>query len=59
MLLKRFTKHIILALDADFFGTSTALREQFEDAEAMDFRIDVIQFEEEKDPDESLKNQSH
>lgn len=54
MLLKRFTKHIILALDADFSGTSTALR-AIRDAEAMDFRIDVIQFEEGKDPDEALR----
>lgn len=55
MLLKRYTKHIILALDADFSGTETTLR-AIKDAEDMDFRIDVVQFDFGKDPDEALQN---
>ena len=55
MLLKRFTTRVILALDADFSGAQTTLR-AIKDAESMDFRVDVIQFDSGKDPDEALQN---
>ena len=54
-LLKRFTQHIVLALDADFSGTETTKR-AIQDAEELDFRVDIIKFENVKDPDEALKN---
>lgn len=54
MLLKRYTKHLILALDADFSGTQTTLK-AIKDAEDMDFRIDIIRYEFAKDPDEALQ----
>lgn len=54
MLLKRHTKHLILALDADFSGTQTTLR-AIKDAEEMDFRIDVVHSDLGKDPDEALE----
>lgn len=53
MLLKRYTKHLVLALDSDFSGTQTTLR-AIKDAEDMDFRIDVISSDLGKDPDEAL-----
>lgn len=55
VLLKKYTDHLVLALDADFSGTETTLR-AIRDAEAMDMRIDVITFDFGKDPDEALKN---
>jgi DNA primase len=54
MLLKRYTKHLILALDTDFSGTQTTLR-AIKDAEEMDFRIDVVHSNIGKDPDEALE----
>ena len=57
MLLKRYTKHIVLALDADFSGTQTTLR-AIKDAEDMDFRVDIIHFDFGKDPDEALAKDS-
>lgn len=53
MLLKRYTQHLILALDADFSGTQTTLK-AIKDAEDMDFRIDIIRYDFAKDPDEAL-----
>jgi DNA primase len=53
MLLKRYTTHLVLALDADFSGTQTTLK-AIKDAEDMDFRIDVIHSNLGKDPDEAL-----
>jgi len=55
MLIKRYTQHIILALDADFSGTETTKR-AIEDAEKLDFRVDIVQLDSAKDPDEALKN---
>lgn len=54
-LLKRFTQHLILALDADFSGAETTKR-AIQDAEELEFRIDIIRAEHGKDPDEALKN---
>lgn len=54
-LLKRFTQHIILALDADFSGSETTKR-AIADAEKLDFRVDIVRFEGGKDPDEALQN---
>ncbi len=54
MLLKRYTKHLVLALDADFSGTQTTLR-AIKDAEEMDFRVDIIRYTSGKDPDEALE----
>ncbi len=53
MLLKRYTQHLILALDGDFSGTQTTLK-AIKDAEEMDFRIDIIRYDFAKDPDEAL-----
>ncbi|KXK12030.1 MAG: DNA primase [Microgenomates bacterium OLB23] len=54
-LLKKYTDHLILALDSDFSGTETTLR-AIKDGEEMDMRIDIITFSFGKDPDEALKN---
>ena len=54
MLIKRYTQHIVLALDADFSGTETTKR-AIEDAEKLDFRVDIVQLDEAKDPDEALQ----
>ncbi len=54
-LLKRFTQHLILALDADYSGAETTKR-AIQDAEELEFRIDIIRAEHGKDPDEALKN---
>jgi DNA primase len=51
----RLTKHITLSLDADFAGGETAKR-AIEDAEKMDFDIDVAVYDFGKDPDEAVKN---
>jgi DNA primase len=53
-LLKRFTQHLILALDADFSGAETTKR-AIQDAEELEFRIDIIRSNIGKDPDEALK----
>ncbi len=53
VLLKKYTDHIILSLDADFSGTETTLR-AIRDAEEMDMRIDIVTFDFAKDPDEAL-----
>lgn len=53
-LLKRYTKHLVLALDSDFSGTETTLR-AIKEAEDMDFRIEVIRYDFGKDPDEALQ----
>lgn len=53
-LIKRYTKKIILALDADFSGDETA-KKAFLDGENLDMEISVAAFSGGKDPDESLK----
>ncbi len=54
-LLKKYTDHVILALDSDFSGNETTLR-AIKDAEEVDMRIDIITFDFGKDPDEALNN---
>lgn len=52
-LLKRYTNHLILSLDADFSGTQTA-RRAIADASNLDFRVEVCPLTFAKDPDEAL-----
>jgi len=53
-LMKRYTKRVYLALDADAAGEE-AMKRGIEEAEKMDFELGVIQFTLGKDPDEALK----
>jgi DNA primase len=53
-LLKRYTTRITLALDADAAGID-AVRRGVEEAEAMDFDINIVTFDFAKDPDEALQ----
>ncbi|NTU72674.1 DNA primase [Candidatus Roizmanbacteria bacterium] len=53
-LIKRFTNNIALALDADSAGDE-AIKRGIQEAEFMDFDIHVIQFQNGKDPDESVR----
>lgn len=55
MLLKRYTKKVALALDADLAGIETTKR-AINDAESLDFEIGVVTFDFGKDPDEAIKN---
>ena len=57
MLIKRYAQHLILALDADFSGTETTKR-AIEDTESLDLRIDIVQFDFAKDPDEAFQHNS-
>ncbi|MFQ5452209.1 MAG: DNA primase [Candidatus Paceibacterota bacterium] len=53
-LLKRYTKHLILALDSDFSGTQTA-RRAIKEAERYDFRVEIAPLDFAKDPDEAIQ----
>jgi DNA primase len=53
MLLKRYTNHLTLALDTDLAGQE-ALIHGLEEAEQLDFEIEVINFDYAKDPDEAI-----
>lgn len=53
MILKRFTKRLLLCLDADSAGEDTTKR-AITEAENMDFEISVITFDFAKDPDEAV-----
>lgn len=55
MLLKRYTQHLVLALDADFSGGEST-RRAIADAETLDFKVDVVPLGTAKDPDEAIKN---
>lgn len=54
-ILKRLTKRITLALDADAAGEDAVLR-GIREAEMMDFDINVVEVTNGKDPDESVRN---
>lgn len=54
MLLKRYTKRIVLALDSDFSGSETTKR-AIQDAEELDFEVTVAEYDFAKDPDEAIK----
>ncbi|MCX7881128.1 MAG: DNA primase [Patescibacteria group bacterium] len=54
MLLKRYTNRIILTLDADLAGQE-AVKKGAEEAENLDFEIQVIVIDFAKDPDEAIK----
>lgn len=54
MILKRFTKKIILALDTDQTG-SEAIKKGFSEAEKLGLEIYVVQFDYAKDPDEAVR----
>ncbi|MDH7476710.1 MAG: toprim domain-containing protein, partial [Microgenomates group bacterium] len=54
MLLKRYTNKIILALDVDAAGEE-AVKRGIEEAESLDFEIDVLTFDFAKDPDEAIR----
>ncbi|OGK43669.1 DNA primase [Candidatus Roizmanbacteria bacterium RIFCSPLOWO2_01_FULL_38_11] len=53
-LLKRYTHHLVLALDSDLAGEDTSKR-ALEESEKQEFRVDILQIPEGKDPDEALK----
>lgn len=54
MLLKRYTNRVTLALDADNTGED-AIKRGIDEAENMDFEIEVVQFDFAKDPDEAVR----
>jgi len=54
MLLKRYTNRVTLALDADNSGDE-AVRRGIDEAENMDFEIEVVHFDFAKDPDEAVR----
>ncbi len=54
MFIKRYTNRITLALDADNTGED-AIRRGIEDAESLDFEIEVVYFDFAKDPDEAVR----
>lgn len=54
MLIKRYTKRILLALDSDFSGSETTKR-AIQDAEDLDFDVTVAEYDFAKDPDEAIK----
>ncbi len=54
MLLKRYTKRVTLALDADNSGED-AIKRGIDEAENLDFEIEVVQFDYAKDPDEAVR----
>jgi DNA primase len=54
MLIKRFTKRVYLALDADAAGEE-AIKRGIQEAEKLDFELGVIQFDYAKDPDEAVR----
>jgi DNA primase len=53
MFLKRYTNSITLTLDADPAGEE-AIKRGIEEAERMDFEIEVVSFDFAKDPDEAI-----
>lgn len=53
-ILKRLTKRITLALDADSAGED-AMKKGIEEAERQEFEIRVLSFESGKDPDEAVR----
>ncbi|MBI2051829.1 DNA primase [Candidatus Roizmanbacteria bacterium] len=55
MLLKRYTERITLALDEDTAGKE-AMKRGIEEAERLDFEIEVVQFDFAKDPDEAIRS---
>ncbi len=54
MMLKRYTNRLVLALDADAAGVE-AMRRAIEEAERLDFELEVTSFDFAKDPDEAIR----
>ena len=54
MLIKRYTNHATLMLDADNTGED-AIKRGIDEAKNMDFEIEVVQFDFAKDPDEAVR----
>ena len=54
MLLKRYTNKITLALDSDVAGEE-AMKKGIEEAEDLEFDVDVVVFDYAKDPDEAAR----
>ena len=54
MLLKRYTEKLTLALDADEAGNE-AVKRGIDEAERLEFEINVIKFDFAKDPDEAIR----
>jgi len=54
MLLKRYTEKLTLALDADEAGNE-AVKRGIDEAERLEFEINVIKFDFAKDPDEAVR----
>lgn len=54
MLLKRYTERITLALDTDIAGEE-AIKRGIEEAERLEFEIEIIVFYYAKDPDEAVR----
>ncbi len=54
MLLKRYTNRVTLALDADNSGED-AIKRGIDEAENMDFEIEVVHLDFAKDPDEAIR----
>lgn len=54
MFLKRYTNRISLALDADASGQE-AVKRGIEEAEQLEFEIEVVNFDFAKDPDEAVR----
>ncbi len=55
MLLKRYATRIVFALDADATGIE-AVKRGAQEAEALDFEIEVMSLDSVKDPDEAVRN---
>ncbi len=55
MILKRYTSQLTLALDTDAAGIE-AIRRGIEEAEKLDFEIEVANFNFAKDPDEAVRS---
>lgn len=54
MMIKRFTNKITLALDSDTAGEE-AVRKGIEEAENLEFGVEIVNFDFAKDPDEAIR----
>lgn len=54
MMLKRYTDRVTLTLDTDLAGEE-AMKRGIEEAERLDFEIEVVTFDFAKDPDEAIR----
>lgn len=57
MLLKRYTNRIIMALDSDAAGEE-AMKRGIQEAEDLEFEINIVTFDFAKDPDEAVRTDS-